>query len=318
DRETAMDRFAESLRHPGQPIRAEFRIRHQDGSWRWIDSMFRNLLADPSVQAVVSNYRDVTDRKEAEEAQGRARVELELRYRWAKEEFGTSQEQLRASAGRLLAFHEGERARLAREIHEDLGQMLAALKLESAYLASGSPEDEASRLEAARTMSELAVSAIHSVRRIATDLRPSILDHLGLVAALKWQAEEFEHRTDIACEFVQGQAEIPLATEARTTVFRIFQETMSNIARHAHATRVRIHLREEAGNLWLTVADNGRGIAEQEIARLTSLGLFGMREQAHLLGGQVSIVGQAGEGTTVTLQIPLGRANSVELSEEPP
>lgn len=339
DRKMATDRFAESLQHPGKLIRAEFRLRHQDGSWRWIDSTIRNLLADPSVQAIVSNYRDITDRKEGEEALRRAHEELEARGRgWtgelasataafqktlperqrAEEELRTPQEQLRASAGRLLSLQEEERARLSREIYEELGQALSALKLGSAWLSSRLPTDQAPLMEATRAMSELADSAMGSVRRIATELRPSVLDHLGLVAALEWQAQDFERRTDIACEFAQGQADRPLATVVRTTVFRICQETLSNVARHAHATRVRIQVREEAGSLLLTVADNGRGITEQELASRTSLGLLAMREQALLLGGQVSIVGRAGEGTTVTVQIPLRQAISGEPLEGRP
>jgi len=334
DREMATARFTESLQHPGQLIRAEFRLRHQDGSWRWIDSTIRNLLADPSVQAIVSNQRDITDRREGKEVLSRAHKELEARVRGWTEELAsatasfqktliepqrgeegarTSQEQLRASAARLLSLQEEARARLSREIYDELGQALAALKFGSAWLSSRLPTDQAHLMEATRSMSELADSAMGSVRRIATELRPSVLDHVGLVAALEWQAQEFERRTGIACKFAQGQADRPLATVVRTTVFRICQETLSNVARHANATRVRIDVHEEADSLLLTVADNGRGITEQELASRTSLGLLAMREQALLLGGQVSIVGRAGEGTTVTVQIPLRQA----ISEEP-
>jgi PAS domain S-box-containing protein len=326
DRQIAMDRFAESLQRPGQALRAEFRIRHRDGSWRWIDSTIRNLLADPSVRAIVANYHDITEPREAEEAQREAQGELKARVlalteeltsltaafegalaesQRANEEFRSSQEQMRASAGRLLTLHEVERARLARDVHEELGQTLAALKFEVARLITRRPDDEASRLESAHAISVLADTAIGSVRQISADLRPSILDDLGLASALEWLAQEFESHTGVAAEFVQGQMDRHLPSDVRTAVFRISQEILSNVTRHAHATRVRIHVREEAGNLLLTAADNGRGITEAEITRPTSLGLFGMRERALLVGGQISIVGRAGEGTTVTLQIPL-------------
>lgn len=339
DRQMAEERFAESLRNPGQVLHSEFRIRHQDGSWRWIDSTLRNLLADPSVQAIVSNYRDITERREAEEAQHETQRQLEERLRVqteeltsltaafqgalterqrASEEFRSSQEQLRASAGRLLALHEQARARFAREIHEELGQTLAALKFQLARLTSRRPDNEASRMEAAHAIFVLTDSAIHSVRQISAGLRPSILDDLGLAAALEWLAQDFERRTGIACEFIQGMEVRHLPFEMRTTVFRIFQETLANVTRHAQATQVRTHVREEAGNLVLTVADNGRGITEQEIARPTSLGLLGMRERALRLGGQVSIVGRAGEGTSVTLQIPLRQAVSEDSPEGQP
>ena len=339
DRKMAEDRYAESLQHPGRLIRAEFRIRHQDGSWRWMESTFRNLLTDPSIQAIVSNYRDITNRRESQEALGKANQELkaqELRqadelasataalqgalaeHQRAEEELRISQEQIRATMGRLLSRHEEERARFSREIHEELGQTLGALKLESAWWSSRLPDYQVPVLDATRSMSALADSAIGSVRRIATELRPSILDLLGVVAALEWQAQEFEARTGIVCEFVQDQADIPLATEVRTTLFRICQEILSNVARHARARHVRIQVREEADSFVLTVADDGRGITEQELASRTSLGLLGMREQALLLGGQVSILGRPGEGTTVSVQIPLGQAMSEEPSKGGP
>jgi PAS domain S-box-containing protein len=311
DREMAKAQFAASLQHPGELTHAEFRVQHQDGSWRWIDAVFRNLLADQSVQAISTNYRDITDRKQGEEALRRAHAALEARERERTEEEGrTAPEQLRATAGRLLSLQEEVRARLAREIHEELGQLLAALKLQSARLTYKLPADQPVLLESTRAMSELADSAILSIRRIATELRPSILDHLGLDAALEWQAQEFHHRTGIACEFTQELGDRPLAIVLRTTVFRIYQEILSNVARHAHATRVRIQAHEEEGSFHLTVADNGRGITQEELASRASLGLLGMQEQALLLGGHVSIVGRPGEGTTVTVQIPLSQENS--------
>ena len=148
-------------------------------------------------------------------------------------------------------------------------------------------------------------STIRLVRRIATELRPGVLDDLGLVAAIEWQAQEFQSRTGITCEFVSSQTDLALAPEVGIAVFRICQETLTNVARHAHATRVRIRLETTADQLVLTVTDSGRGITERELANRTSLGLLGMRERALLLGGQVTIAGRPGEGTTVTMQIPL-------------
>lgn len=300
EREMAAARFSEALQHPGQPIRAEFRVRHQEGSWRRIAATMRNLLAEPSVQAIVGTFQDITDNRRAEE---------ELR---------SSRQQFQASAARLLSAEEEERSRIARELHEELAQVLAALKLDSARVTSRLLPDQAPLREATQVMSELADAAIHSVRRIVADLRPGVLDLSGLAVALEWQAKEFQRSTGIVCEFAPSQADLPLAAEVRTTVFRICQEALSNVTRHAQATRVRMELCEAGGNLLLTVADNGRGITEQESASRTSLGLLAMRDRALLLGGRLSIVGRPGEGTTITVQIPLRQAISGKSSEDQP
>ncbi len=288
DREIAADRFSKALLQPGQPTYAEFRLLHMDGKWRWIGCTMRNLLAEPTVHAIVSTYQDITERRQAEE---------NLR---------TSQEDLHVLARRLLSEEEESRAQIAQELQDELAQGLAALKLYSGDLASRLPADQGSLLATTRTISELADSAVHSLRRLGTSIHPRSLDLFGLAVTLKSHAAEIQRYTGIVCEFARGQEDFPLAAEAPAIVFRIFQEALSNVVRHAHATRVRIELSEAGGNLLLTVVDNGRGITEQELAKRPSLGLFAMRERAHLLGGQVSIVGQAGEGTTVRVQIPLG------------
>ncbi|HSB72340.1 MAG TPA: sensor histidine kinase [Candidatus Methylomirabilis sp.] len=224
-------------------------------------------------------------------------------------ELRNSREQLRALARRLQSVREEERSRIAREVHDTLGQPMAALKIDLTWLASRVPADEATWHEKFRTTLALADSTIRSVRQIMTDLRPSLLDDLGLVAAVEWEAHEFQRRTGIRCEFVSDQPEPALPSEIGTAVFRICQEALTNTARHADATRVSIRLEQESEFLGLSVADNGRGITDGEIAAQTSLGLLGMRERALLLGGQLSIVGRPGEGTTVTLRLPLPMSN---------
>lgn len=222
-----------------------------------------------------------------------------------EEELRNSREQLRALARHLQSVREEERSRIAREIHDTLGQPLAGLKLDLAWLAGRLPPDQAPLLEKLRTTLALADSTIRSVRQITTDLRPSLLDDLGLVAAIEWLAQDFQTRTGIGCEFASDQPDLLLPSELSTAVFRICQESLTNVARHAHATRVRLALKAEAGHLLLTVADNGRGITEQEIASQTSVGLLGIREWALLLGGEANFMGQPGEGTTVIVRIPL-------------
>jgi signal transduction histidine kinase len=150
-------------------------------------------------------------------------------------------------------------------------------------------------------------STINTVRRISSELRPGILDDLGLVAAIEWQAQQFEARTGIRCQFDSFVENIDLAREQATSIFRIFQEGLTNILRHARATRVNIIIEEEDGEFVLEVKDNGRGIAEDEKAGPRSLGLIGMRERAHLVGGRIEITGIEGKGTALVLRVPISR-----------
>jgi len=145
------------------------------------------------------------------------------------------------------------------------------------------------------------------VRRISTELRPGILDDLGLVAALEWQAHEFQKRTGIHCVVTSDLKEAILDEDLNTAFFRIFQETLTNVIRHANATKVIVHLKKHRGQLMLEVKDNGRGISEAEISNTKSIGLLGMRERAALLGGKVTVGGIPGKGTTVLVKIPLNR-----------
>lgn len=227
-----------------------------------------------------------------------------------------SGEQLRALSARLQSVREEERARIANEIQNTVGQALACLKMDLAWAASRLPAGQTPLAGRAKAMLALTNSAIYSVRKIATELRPGVLDDLGLVAALEWQAQEFQTRTSIACEFISSRADFTLTPAVSTAVFRICQEALTNVARHARAMRITIRLQEEAYALVLTVADNGRGITDQETANRTSLGLLGMRERALLLGGGVTIAGRSGEGTTVTVRIPLKAPSLQEGSED--
>ncbi|HYL80615.1 MAG TPA: PAS domain S-box protein, partial [Candidatus Acidoferrum sp.] len=235
----------------------------------------------------VVTFLDITQRQQAEAA---------LR---------ASREQLRALAGHLQSVREEERTRIAREIHDELGQVLTGLRMDLTRLARRLPAEQAAVRNDMQAMLALVDSSIQAVRRIATDLRPGVLDDLGRVAALEWQAQEFQERTGTPCQFTADRIELAPDPEVGTAVFRICQETLTNVARHAEASQVTVRLKEEARFLVLTVADNGRGIPDHGLANRASLGLLGMRERARLLGGKVSIEGRAGEGTTVSVQIPL-------------
>ena len=158
-------------------------------------------------------------------------------------------------------------------------------------------------------MLRLSETTISAVRRISSELRPSVLDDLGLAEAIEWQARQFQARTGIICHCECSVENVDLNREQSTAVFRIFQEALTNILRHAQATRVDIAMKEEAGEFVLTVSDNGRGITEDDKSRLQSLGLLGMRERAHLIGGEIDIIGVEAQGTVVTVRVPNAKAS---------
>ncbi|MBS1253062.1 MAG: Oxygen sensor histidine kinase NreB [Anaerolineales bacterium] len=231
--------------------------------------------------------RDISDRKAKED---------KLRH---------SREQLRELSARLLSIREEERTRISRAIHDELGQALTGLKMDVAWLQRHLDEDRSTLLHKTKAMSELIDTTIQTVRRISTELRPAILDDMGLVPALEWQLQEFQARTGIQCRLVCTVEETTLDADGCTTAFRILQEALTNVARHAAATQVEAQLEETAGHLTLRVQDNGRGITEREIDDPQSIGLLGMRERALSHGGEVEIDGTAGKGTTVTARLPV-------------
>jgi signal transduction histidine kinase len=212
--------------------------------------------------------------------------------------------QLRALTARLQTVREDERTRVAREIHDELGQALTAIKLEFTALLPDLPVVDVESSQRSQSILKLLDEAIQSIRRIATELRPGILDDIGLVAAVEWAAEEFQTRTGIKCQLERPDADIAMDTESATALFRIVQETLTNVARHANASEVNIRLTEEHGQLTLEVHDNGRGIGEGQLAGNRSLGILGMRERALLIGGELTISGPPGLGTTVRVRIP--------------
>jgi signal transduction histidine kinase/CheY-like chemotaxis protein len=215
-----------------------------------------------------------------------------------------ARERLRDLAGYLETAREKERTAIAREIHDEFGQALTALKMDAAWLARHLSPDSPALRDKVRAMSELIDSSIHMVRRIATDLRPGVLDHLGLNTAIEWQAQELATRAGFECELHLSDQEPELDPDLATAIFRIFQETMTNIARHAEATRVRVELRDESEELTLIVRDNGRGITRQQRSDPKSLGLIGMQERARSWSGDVTFQATAGQGTTVIVRVP--------------
>lgn len=238
--------------------------------------------------------------REAQERRERERAEEKLR---------NSHEQLRALNNHLQQVREEERTRISREVHDELGQALTGLKLDLIWLSGKLPHQARQLRGKIKTMSAQIDSTIQIIRRVATELRPGILDNLGLVAAIEWQATEFEDRSGVFCDLKLEIEETLLDPEISTVCFRIFQETLTNIVRHAKASRVEVTLAhdriDDDDAIVLTVRDNGRGISEGEIVNSTSIGLIGMRERAAQVGGDLLVFGLPGQGTTVTMRLPL-------------
>jgi PAS domain S-box-containing protein len=224
-----------------------------------------------------------------------------------------SQAQLRQLSGHLQAAREEERGRIAREVHDELGQMLTGLKMDLVSLQRSLKSQDSAVQQKFESMSQLISATIQSVRRIATELRPGVLDDLGLVAAIEWQLREFKSHMGIECELISRLDETTLDPEGKTALFRILQETLTNVARHANATSVIVNLEEGPDDVTLQVKDNGRGITQGEIVKSRSFGLLGMRERVHLLNGELMVHGVPGQGTTVLVRVPFQRRPITEL-----
>ncbi len=248
----------------------------------------------PRTKGRVVSWLDITKRKQAEA------------------ELKRSQKELRNLTAHLQSAREEERRSLARDIHDDLGQALTALKMDLSLLSKKFPKDQKPLLDRTQAISKLMDTSIETVKRISTELRPGVLDDLGLAAAIEWQAAEFQHRTGITCEVTSDPRDIILDRDRSTAIFRIFQESLTNVARHAQATRVTASLKEKAGTLELKVRDNGKGITEEQISDPKSFGIMGMRERVYPWKGQVTVKSAPGKGTTVAVRIPLAKEAEIQ------
>ncbi len=264
--------------------RGEIRLQSRKGALLSVQLSLNPLRLD-STRAVCLIASDLSETKRAEQ---------ELR---------ASSEQLRNLTAHLQSVREEERARISREVHDELGQSLTAVKMDLAWLAGRLPQRNVQMLKRIRSTRQLADSMIQSIRRISTELRPAVLD-LGLAAAVEWQVQEFQARSGIQCKVRLLTHEV-FAPDVSTTLFRILQETLTNVARHAKATRVEVVKQKRRDRVVLMIRDNGRGFDEENPSVSKSLGLLGMRERAAILGGQVNISSAPGKGTTVTAWIPL-------------
>lgn len=217
-----------------------------------------------------------------------------------------SEEQMRRLAARIQSAREEERTALARELHDELGQTLTAIKLDLARAINTMRNDQVTRQAVDRLQSlvGLVEISLQTVKRISSNLRPPALDHLGLPEALRWEAITFRSRTGIRCQVRSDKDATSLDAEQQTVLFRIFQEALTNVVRHAGASAVHVTLAERRGEFELRIKDNGRGVTEAQAADPHALGLLGMRERAALLGGSFQIAGSRGRGTTILVRVP--------------
>jgi PAS domain S-box-containing protein len=428
DYQTAKALFEMCRDTPNVRHELQMRVRHRNGQWRTLDGVATNLIHDADVGAIVINYRDITDRKRAEEERreseerfrkgfedgpigmiligkdkrifranqalcdmigysaeeliGRTLMEishpddveadlalaekvfrgeiphykLEKRLvgkngkpvwvnvtatvirdaeggvlyglglaenitarKQAEAELRKSYQQLRDLSSRLQTIREDERSHIAREIHDELGQMLTVLKMDLALVERKIYDGDSSRnhpaiFEQLEAMANMIDNIIRSVRRIATELRPEVLDELGLKEAIEWELDMFRERSGMGAQFLSNLNEVNLDRNSSTALFRIFQETLTNILRHAQATEVSVVLEIRNGKLLLQIQDNGRGITEKELTGAHSLGILGMRERAMIMGGEVTIIGEAGRGTLVTVRVPVDSLHFIPKS----
>ncbi len=223
----------------------------------------------------------------------------------AEEELRSSREQLRELSRRTSSAIEEERKRIAREIHDELGQELSLAQLELGFIRERLPSTERDLLKKTKSMTKLIDAAIRSVQKISTALRPTLLDNLGLGAASEWAVGDFQRRTRIRCRISVDPPDLTLDPERSTALFRILQETLTNVMRHARATRVDVRLSKRNADVQLRVRDNGRGIPEARINDPKSAGLAGMRERVLPWKGSVTFNGKPGKGTEVVVTMPI-------------
>jgi len=305
----------------------EIRLKRKNGTtfYAQVQSTASENI-DVKAGHIYTTITDITGRKRAEEALQKTYDGLEeqvaertsqlvasntlLKQEIAKrkivgEKLNESRERLRNLTNHLQQIRERERSYLSRELHDELGQVLTGLKMDIRWVERRMPEDYALIAERFKSMLMLIDNAILSVQRLSTALRPPVLDDFGLNEAIELVLTDFEKRTSIACEFVSTLPHTALDRKVSTEVFRIFQEALTNVARHASAQRVAITMQHTVDKLTMEIRDDGRGITKQEMADPVSIGLTGMRERVYALEGTLEIMGVQGKGTTVALSIPL-------------
>ncbi|GAB4256268.1 MAG: hypothetical protein Kow0065_04950 [Methylomicrobium sp.] len=272
----------------GVPYRSEDEVFvRRDGSCFAVSYVATPIFDDGRVEAVVTAFHDISRRKQAER------------------ELTESRSRLRELSNFLQSVREEERARIARELHDELGQALTALKMDLTWLLARFADDQDDLVVKTDNMITLVDSTVDAMRRISANLRPGLLDDLGLAAAAEWLLAEFEERTGIPYTLNKSHDEFAFDNELGTTVFRILQEAVTNVARHARARRLDVMLEDRGEIVMLSVKDDGIGLVPQaDAGKRKSFGLLGIRERVTSLGGQIEITGPAGQGTEVRVVLP--------------
>jgi PAS domain S-box-containing protein len=304
----------------GEPCRIDAEVFwRQDGRPFPVEYSSYPLIEDARVRGAVITFVDITERRRAAEALQKAKDELELRVTERTGELSAALAQLRELAAYSEKVREDERTRIAREVHDELGSLLVALKMDVNWLDKRLGEQEARSAEDAtamrtrmrckcQNMSRLIETAVDNVGRIITDLRPSILDHQGLWAALEWHAHDFLPAAELQLDWhMDVPASLELPGPQAMALFRIFQEMLSNVVRHARASRVTVQIGLEGDALFIEVQDNGRGASPQAFVAPDAYGVMGMRERARQIGATVDISSQIGWGSTCSVRMPLSK-----------
>jgi PAS domain S-box-containing protein len=269
-----------------------FEITGLKGATRWMETHAVPLRnKNKEIVSLLGVTRDISEQRNAEE------------------EIKKSQLELRSLAARLQEIREEEGTRIAREIHDELGQQLTGLKMAAVWIKKKTEDKNKEALrEKVENMIGIIDDTIKSVKRISSDLRPGVLDDLGLIAALEWQSGEFEKRTEIKCNFKSSRHDLEMGKDVSSGVFRIYQEALTNIARHAHAEKVETSFDFENDNITLTVKDNGCGFNTSESVKLNTFGILGMKERALMLNGELIVRSERNKGTALVLKIPIKKS----------
>lgn len=283
----------------GERLRYEEQRHAEDGTLRWYDTI-KTPIRDEQGEVVGTTgiSRDITDRKIAEQ------------------ELLESRSQLRELSAYLQSVREEERTRISRELHDELGQSLTAIRIGLGVLETQHALQDNDWLGNLQKLKQIADSTVESVQRIATDLRPLILDELGLSSAIDWLLESFGERSKVAYELILPPTPLDFNRDISTAIFRILQEALTNVSRHSHATSVVVELRETGDSVMLKITDNGKGIDVDGDSRENSLGLIGMRERAYMLGGKLKIQSRPGAGTSIDMLIPKVASDNSDVSEK--
>jgi len=281
--------FDKIIQAPGAAAEAQWRHKDIGGQWHWMEGVASNQLHDPAVHAVILNFHDITDRKKAEEELNEKNMELQRLSEY------------------LQNIREKERKLVAREVHDELGQLVSALKMDVDWLMIRVPSsDELIKQRVAHANKIMAI-LLKSIRKIAADLRPSVLDDFGLAEALRWYCSDFEEVYNIQCHYESDVDDKKLNIKTATEIFRIVQESLLNVAQHANATSVTISLKEENEMITAVVHDNGSGFDVQRTGNTP--GLVGLRERAASVKGTFTVISREGGGTKIIAVIPVFSAS---------